>query len=240
MARIPLVLTALMMVNPAGAAGATITVDAFADILFWAGSGTNRAALVLEFPTAVVSGTEVQAVEPTAIAWGYRWNGSATMADMLFAVAGTIRGAGAPAPVAGADSRLAIDVTDYGQWGWGIDEIAYDQRGLPAGWSDVVRTIGTDFLTWSHYPAQYALPAAQGTWTGGSFDANQFGISFLSLTPGGWYGVLEADGSGSGPPSEIQFSQPVAAVPEPSAMALVTWAAAAAAARRRFALTLLA
>lgn len=221
MNRIPFILTVMVMVNLAVAAGAPVTVNTFDDILFWAGSGTNQSALVLQFPTTIQSGTAVQTVEPTAIAWGFRWNGPATMADMLFSLAGTIQGSGAPVPTAGSDTRLAIDVANFGEYGWGINEIVYDQRGLGTGWSDMERTIGTNFLTYNPYPAQYNLALAQGVWIGEDFAANPQGISFLSLTDGGWYGVLEADGSGSGPPSTMQFSQPVAAVPEPSTWALL-------------------
>lgn len=225
MKKMLLILICTVALNLSSARGAPVPVEAFDDILFWAGSGTNQSGLVLQFPTTIVAGTAVQTVEPTSIAWGFRWNGSATMADMLFSLAGTIQGEGAPAPAAGADSRLTIDVTNFGQWGWGINEITYDQRGLGSGWSDEARTISTNPLTYNPYPAQYNLAAAQGAWTEEAFTANPAGISFLGLTDGGWYGVLEADGSGSGPPATMQFSQPVSAVPEPSTWVLLAGAA---------------
>lgn len=217
-------------VNLSSVLAAPVTVSNFTDMLFWAGSGTNQAALILEFPTTIDSGTAVQAVEPTAIAWGYRWNGQATMADMLFSLAGTITGdPSAPHPADGADSRLAMDVTNWGgTLGWGINQISYDQRSLGEGWSQVVRSIDTDYLTWAYYPAQYNLVSVQGVWTGESFNANDVGISSLGLVDGGWYGVLQAftDENGN-PPGVISFSQPVAAVPEPSTIVLVACGAAA-------------
>lgn len=210
-----------LAVSLSGARGEPLRVDTFTDISFWAGSGSQQSALVLEFPVTTGSGTSGQAVEPASIAWGFRWNNPptvadppATMADMLFALAGTIRQGGASSTVPGGDTRLAIDVTNYGgTLGWGINGISYDQRGLGTGWSDVMRTIGTDFLTWAYYPAQYSLASASGAWTGGKFDLNGVGISSLGMANGGWYGVLEADGSAE----TIAFSQPVAAVPEPAA-----------------------
>lgn len=219
------------------ARGEPLRVDTFADIAFWAGSGAQRSALVLEFPATIASGTPGQSVEPASIAWGFRWNDPptvadppATMADMLFALAGTIRQGTTSSTVPGGDARLAIDVTNYGgTLGWAINEISYDQRGLGAGWSDVVRTIGTDFLRWDYYPAQYSLASASGTWTGGNFNLNGVGISSLSLADGGWYGVLEADGSAA----TIAFSQPVAAVPEPALSGLLAVGAAAWMAGRR-------
>jgi len=47
------------------------------DIEYWAGSGTNRAALVIDWH----DGTQ-----PHALAWGFRWNGAATALDLWRAV----------------------------------------------------------------------------------------------------------------------------------------------------------
>lgn len=228
MRRLTVIATMLAGLAAVPARAELVTVNTFSDLLFWTGSGTNSSALVLQFGTAAT---------PTSVAWGYRWNGSATMADMLFSLAGTIQGSGAPSPAAGADARLAIDVTNFGVgFGWGVNEVSYDQRGLPAGWSNVVQTISTD-PTWNPYPAQYRLPSAQGVWTGDSFTDNPLGISNLTLANGGWYGVVGVDGSYADgpPPTTISFSQPVAAVPEPSSIVLLAGGAVvAAAARWRF------
>ena len=50
----------------------------FNDIQFWAGTGANRAALVIDFNDAK---------GPESLVWGYRWNGAATGEDMFAAVA---------------------------------------------------------------------------------------------------------------------------------------------------------
>ena len=55
-------------------------VKSFDDIQFWAGNGTNRSALVIEWNDGKI---------PSAMAWGYRWNGQATGLDMLKAIAGS-------------------------------------------------------------------------------------------------------------------------------------------------------
>lgn len=232
-----MILALALVASLPDARGEPLRVYTFTDIAFWAGSGAQQSALVLEFPATIDSGTPGQAVGPASIAWGFRWNNPvteadapATMADMLFAIAGTIRQGSASSTVPGGDARLAIDVTNYGgTLGWGINEISYDQRGLGTGWSDVVRTIGTDFLAWSYYPAQYSLASASGEWTGGNFNLNGVGISSLSLADGGWYGVLEADGSAA----TIAFSRPVAAVPEPALSGLLAVGAAVWLAGRR-------
>lgn len=185
-------------------------IQNFGDILFWAGSGTNAAALVLQFPTTTVSGSAA----PAAIAWGYRWNGSATMEQMVFSLAGNI--IDGPPPVAGSDSRLAMNVMDFGTPQAGdyfVDSITYAQDGLPAGWSPVTRDMpGWDGTNWV---VLYTL-AGNGSWTGDPFVVSDVGMSSIALGAGDWYGFVQAAG-----PATFSFAQPVAAVPEPS-----PWAAA--------------
>mgnify|MGYP006271906293 CR=1 FL=1 len=203
-----------------------VTVASFDDILFWTGSGTNEAALVLQFPTATAGGTAA----PAAIAWGYRWNGSATMADMVLALSGSITIAGDPGPVAGADPRLAIDVADYGvppATDYFLDSITYSQAGLPAGWSQGTREMpGWDGTNWN---VLYTL-AGNGSWTGDPFAVSNVGMSSIVMGDGDWYGFVHADG-----PAEFTFAQPVSAVPEPATWTMLAGAAGAAivAARRR-------
>ncbi len=84
------------------------TVGHFDDIQFWTGSGTNRAALVLQWNDG---GT------PASLAWGYRWNGEATGADMLTAIAGStiIRDLADEVvdTASGADPRIVLGVVRY-------------------------------------------------------------------------------------------------------------------------------
>ncbi|MBR5919708.1 MAG: T9SS type A sorting domain-containing protein [Bacteroidales bacterium] len=47
---------------------------AFSDILFWVGTGSNEAVMAVNWAD-------------TALAWGYRWNGTATVADMMAHIA---------------------------------------------------------------------------------------------------------------------------------------------------------
>ncbi len=47
---------------------------AFSDILYWVGEGTNEAVLAVNWAD-------------TALAWGYRWNGNATVESMMAAIA---------------------------------------------------------------------------------------------------------------------------------------------------------
>jgi hypothetical protein len=50
----------------------------FEDIKYWIGTGTNRAAFIVDWAD--------DAAEPPALAWGYRWDGTATGAQMLRAI----------------------------------------------------------------------------------------------------------------------------------------------------------
>ena len=204
----------LAMAMAGDARAAPLTVNDFNDILFWTGSGSNEAALVLQFPTTIGTGTAT--VGPTSIAWGYRWDGSATFGNMLFSLAGTI--VGGPQPVAGSDPRLAVDVSYYSSFGdYFVNEMAYDQVGLPSEWSQTVRQIGPYDPDTGEYPAQYQLDAAAGAWTGNPLNLSGSGISGTALVDGGWYGFVQADGSGE----TYAFTQPVSAVPEPSTWLLL-------------------
>ncbi|HTR40599.1 MAG TPA: hypothetical protein VMH87_03210, partial [Pseudomonadales bacterium] len=58
------------------------------DIQLWAGSGTNRAAVVIEWnsPELFNNSTVPAPVTSKTMAWGYRFNGTATGAEMLNAI----------------------------------------------------------------------------------------------------------------------------------------------------------
>lgn len=218
---VAIVATLATLASPARAA--FVTVNSFSDIILWAGSGANEAGFVLQF-----GGIE----DPTSIAWGYRWDGSASAQDMAFAIAGSITGI-APTPPAGLDSRLVVDASEF-DFGGGpvvfVNTITYDQVGLPSEWSQVTRTIEDDFVNTGTYAAFYLNASAGGMWTGATmdFDASGLGITDTMLTDGGWYGFVQSDGSGP-----FAFTQPVAAVPEPSTWLLLAVGGMTALALRR-------
>jgi len=200
-----------------------VTVNGLADLILWAGSGENEAGFVLQF-----SETE----NPMAVAWGYRWSGSATVEEMIFAIAGTTTITNGSSPPPGLDGRLAV-VTQFFSFGDSggnfINSISYDQAGLPAPWSQAGRQIVDDFEETGTYPAFYFKADASGNFGSPTMDfaAADVGISDLSLVPGGWYGFVQ----GFGDPT-FSFTQPVSAVPEPGTWALAAAAVAAAAAAR--------
>ena len=67
---------------------------AFSDILYWVGEGSNEAVMAVNWAD-------------TALAWGYRWNGTATVADMM-------------ADIAAADPRFSYELGN-----WGLDDILF-------------------------------------------------------------------------------------------------------------------
>ncbi|MFM8890762.1 MAG: hypothetical protein ACKOTB_03890 [Planctomycetia bacterium] len=187
-----------------------VKVDDFSGLVLWAGSGTNSAAFILQF-----SGTTET---PASVAWGYRWSGTSTMQAMTDAIAGTTMLVnGAPVP-SGLDDRLTIAGTQY-SFGVFLSSITYNQTGLPAGWSQTTREIADNYFVDGTYANLYTRADAGGVWLaeGGSqsmmFTLSQVGASDISLTPGGWYGFVQGLGA-----ETFGFSQPVAAVPEPSVM----------------------
>ena len=201
------------------ARAALVTVNDFDDILFWTGSGSNRAALVLDFGDPDYGDT----LSPRAIAWGYRWGEAETrtMADMLFALAGQIQGG--TAPVSGSDPRLSlvVDGTFLATMGYGVESIEYDSGGLPSEWAQQ-RSVITRDEDWTFYAAQFNAASAGGVWPENVFASNNVGISGTLLEDGGWYGVVATSFT-----SSYAFSQPVAAVPEPSGFVLAACGAAA-------------
>ena len=198
---------ALLIAAPLTSWSQLITVNSFANIQYWTGAGTNSAALVLEF-----GGPST----PASVAWGYRWNGSSTAASMLFALAGNITGTSAPAFLPGSDTRLAVNVSffaDYG--GYFINTISYNQTGLPSPWTQTTRLIEDTWFEDGTYPTLFSLNST-GLWSS-SFAQAQVGMSALALSNGMWIGFVQSDGADD----PRIFAQPVAAVPEPGTAALL-------------------
>jgi hypothetical protein len=78
---------------PTGPTPEEATID-FNDILFWVGEGSNEAVMAVNWAD-------------TALAWGYRWNGTATVTDMMN-------------HIAAADPRFSIELGS-----WGLDDILF-------------------------------------------------------------------------------------------------------------------
>ena len=95
----------------------------FNDIQFWIGSGTNRAGLVVEWSTPeTFGGSTVPApVADKSLVWGYRFDGTATGAQML-------------AAILAADPRLYVVIDEtYGTY---VEAIGYHLAGGGGGITD--------------------------------------------------------------------------------------------------------
>jgi len=102
------------------------------EIQFWTGSGTNRAALVVEWsaPESFGGSTVPAPVADKTQVWGYRFNGSATGTQMLTAILA-------------ADPRLYVVIDDtYGTY---VDAIGYNQDG--SGVNGLTDGSTTNFFT---------------------------------------------------------------------------------------------
>ncbi len=191
-------LWALMMAL-SGPLQAQSLVANFSNIGFWSGAGSNQAALVLEFDAG--GGGRI------SVAWGYRWDGPAVMQDMIFALAGTITGSSeAPTPQSGSDTRLAVDVGYFEGFGFYINSLTFDARGLGGFWPNSELRIEDDFFGTGTYPAVYLRPDS-GVWTSQAFDfSTDDGIPTLALQNGGWFGVVQGEGDAT-----FSFVEPYAA-----------------------------
>jgi hypothetical protein len=157
---------------------------AFEDIDFWIGSGSNRAALVIDWSDS--------STDPPALVWGYCWDGTAFGRDMLREiVAADDRlfakiGGSAANPV--AIYGLGYDANDDGQFALD-DDTSFDDAGFalssPADGAtsiDVADYYAEGWFTgfW-HYGQASNDPYDGGTWS----DAPK-GMAGRELANGSW------------------------------------------------------
>ena len=151
---------ALVLSNAQALRGQESRGFSFSNIEYWAGSGTNRAAIVIDWH----DGTR-----PHALAWGYRWNGEATGLDLWQAVTN-------------ADPGLTGDITNtpIGPMLTGIEyrrpHREYDIEGTASGWStvaDILPGTGQHDVHWTAYTWDHAGDICQtGAWSYWTLDAN--------------------------------------------------------------------
>jgi hypothetical protein len=178
------------------------------DIEFWAGSGANQAALVIDWNDGKTA---------ESLLWGYRWDGTATGMAMLQAVVS-------------ADPRLFAHIGNFG-WGQAILGIGYDLNnnavfgvspaltfdsggllvsGTPTPDDSRSATESADHYLegWnSGFWGYYTKPSGVDPWTEG-----MAGAADRVLSNGAWDGYSFAPGFSSSLPSD---PLPVTTVPEP-------------------------
>jgi len=142
------------------------------DIEHWCGSGTNRSALVVDWH----DGTR-----PHALAWGFRWSGTATALDLWRAVTGADSGLTGFETTTGGGTRV-----------WGIEY----RRPTRSG--DILPETGAHDVRWTAYTWDHTGDVClAGTWShwrcGGqtvyaatNFVAGDAGMETYPLSDGSW------------------------------------------------------
>lgn len=214
-------IAALASAPLAGSAHAAFTFD---DITFWAGSGANEAALVVDFNDGK---------SPASHAWGFRWDGDATVTDLF-------------AAVVTADARLFAKVGPAGTFGTPVYGIGYDLDNdgvfgvddgstFGAGGIKLTSDLDADGAAatdaddhyeegwfsdgfWTHFVGS-GEPFNGGNWLGGN------GLDSTPLTDGAWQGL-------SFDPAYSFTDAPSEPLPEPTTLALIALGGAALLRRR--------
>jgi hypothetical protein len=179
--KLQIAFASMLIATTGGAANATpFTFD---DIEFWAGSGSNRAALAIDW--------DDESTEPPALVWGYRWNGSARGSDMftaivaadprLFAKLGT-------SPSNRALYGVGYDANGNGEFDIN-DETVFDSLGFaytdPADLA--VATDPGDYYVEGWFTGfwHYGI-AGNNPYNGGSWSDIGSGMSGRTLSDGAW------------------------------------------------------
>jgi len=203
---------------------ASADVISFSDIQYWVGTGSNQAAMVIDWNDG-----------KDAWAWGYRWDGAATGADMIEALVRTDPrlysklwdfggGLGHALIGFGLDRDLdgfAIDpATDFGPDGYLLD--GRDETDSDGGMAiDPDDSYGEGW--WEGYWS-YWVPTTPGEnpYDGGSWGYSGWGASSRQLTDGDWDGWSFLPGFFGDEPGPAQAAPSLEAVPEPSSLVLAS------------------
>lgn len=178
-----------LLAIPVSGLQAQIPVGNLDDIQHWTGSGTNRAALVLQWNDAF---------SPSSLVWGYRWDGQATGLDMLRAIAGSTRiedlagdlvGSGS-----GSDSRLTLGLVQYS---FGLSVLSLDyvpfqsaqrtQSDWNSGyWEYFISGGNFEYTNWGEtLPSLYDVPGST-LYPAGLWLSSPIGAGDRTLVDGAW------------------------------------------------------
>lgn len=202
----------------------------FEDIEFWSGTGSQRAGFVLQWETGPTA---------TALAWGYRYDGTATVDDMIRSLSRWVDGDGNIH--LGADARLfsygafnSIGTAIYG-FGYDTDNSGVTGSGYTTGplFDDAVANDSTD-----EWRVGWSVNGFWSLWDGAIGDetstwgfASQ-GVSSNPLRNNGWTAFAFAPAS-NGWSTEMTENIRAAPVPEPATLVVLAAGAALLARRRR-------
>ena len=213
-------------------------VTSFGDIQMWAGSGSNEAAMVIDW-------VQGDTTEPSLV-WGYRWDGNATGEDMFRAIVS-------------ADPRLFAKVEGFGGglgyalFGFGYDANNDGSFAITDGASfdaDGIASNGSGDGATAVDPAdRYAEGWFTGFWhygvatldgdgnptnpyNGGSWSSSNWGMSSRQLANGDWDSWAFTPDFNFETFAENPVAAPVA-LPEPSSLAVLAGGAFVWYSRRR-------
>lgn len=217
----------LFTARPA-AAGLITSMD---DIQLWAGTGPNRAVLIIDWTDGkTVPGQSAG----QALAWGFRWENGAnpTAEDMMLAIDAI-------------DVRLQVSYIDYGgDLGRMASGIGYDLDNdgsyftftlAPASGTTSDTQPADDHVGYgddTHYWAYYVDAAPSSTVpTGAQWGYADTGMSGRHLVDGSWDSWVNTDFTDPNAPTEPVAA--LAATPEPSTACLLLLGVAGLASQRR-------
>jgi hypothetical protein len=182
----------------------------FDAIGYWVGSGTQRAALVIDW-------SDEETVRP-ALVWGYRWTGAATGADMLTAVVAADPRLFAKTSLAGAagGAVYGLGYDASGDRAFELNDLtAFDANGFAqSGPADLAESIDLhDFYAegWLFNGFWHYGVAASNPYAGGDWASAPVGVSSRLLADGAWDAWTFTPSY-----SEVAFPQSPAAAPAPS------------------------
>jgi hypothetical protein len=176
-----IVVAILLMLGSSRAEAAVASLD---DVRFWVGSGANRAGVVLDW--------NGDSTEDTALAWGFRWDGTATGEDLIRAVIAVdprvFAKLGTNGALGLAVRGLGYDLNDDGAFALD-DDTTFDEVGIfSSGPTDGATSIDPA----DHYREGWFT----GVWTYATADANPWptaawtfsrtGATNRTLVDGAW------------------------------------------------------
>ena len=164
-------------------------VGSLDNIDYWVGAGANRAALVVQWNDGLT---------PVSVAWGYRWDGTATGLDMLRAIAGSTRvedPAGETVGAAsGADGRLNLGLVEY-SFGLSVLSLEYlpsagatrTQSDWYSGyWQYLIRGGKFEYYDWATEGMALYDEAGSNSYESGAWTSSPIGAGDRPLIDGAW------------------------------------------------------
>ena len=164
-------------------------VGSLDNIDYWVGAGANRAALVVQWNDGLT---------PVSVAWGYRWDGTATGLDMLRAIAGSTRvedPAGETVGAAsGADGRLNLGLVEY-SFGLSVLSLEYSpsagatrtQSDWYSGyWQYLIRGGNFEYYDWATEGTALYDEAGSASYESGAWTSSPIGAGDRPLIDGAW------------------------------------------------------